>query len=49
MILLLLLRMTLNHGELLSPGTIDPLAQGILNPSIDLAKLDFSQMLDSFL
>ncbi|KAH7163731.1 hypothetical protein DER46DRAFT_532342 [Fusarium sp. MPI-SDFR-AT-0072] len=36
-------------GTSLSPGTGDPLVQGTLNPSIDLAKLDFSQMLDSFL
>lgn len=32
-----------------SPGPSDPLVQGTLNPSIDLAKLDFSQMLDNFL
>ncbi|SCV30702.1 uncharacterized protein FFB14_03183 [Fusarium fujikuroi] len=36
-------------GASLSPGTSDPLVQGTLNPSIDLAKLDFSQMLDNFL
>ncbi|KAI7769327.1 hypothetical protein LZL87_011857 [Fusarium oxysporum] len=36
-------------GTSLSPGTGDQLVQGTLNPSIDLAKLDFSQMLDSFL
>ncbi|KAF5554651.1 transcriptional regulatory [Fusarium mexicanum] len=36
-------------GTSLSPGTSDSLVQGTLNPSIDLAKLDFSQMLDSFL
>ncbi|KAL5622419.1 hypothetical protein FOBRF1_001669 [Fusarium oxysporum] len=36
-------------GTSLTPGTGDPLVQGALNPTIDLAKLDFSQMLDSFL
>ncbi|KAF6517100.1 hypothetical protein HZS61_002661 [Fusarium oxysporum f. sp. conglutinans] len=36
-------------GTSLSPEASDPLVQGTLNPSIDLAKLDFSQMLDSFL
>ncbi|KAF5257248.1 hypothetical protein FOXYS1_12243 [Fusarium oxysporum] len=36
-------------GTSLSPGASDSIVQGTLNPSIDLAKLDFSQMLDSFL
>ncbi|KAG5762202.1 hypothetical protein H9Q69_012513 [Fusarium xylarioides] len=36
-------------GTSLSPRSSDPLVQGTLNPSIDLAKLYFSQMLDSFL
>ncbi|KAF5568419.1 fungal specific transcription factor domain-containing protein [Fusarium phyllophilum] len=36
-------------GTSLSPGSSDPLVQGTLNPSIDLARLDFSQILDGFL
>ncbi|KAI1060493.1 hypothetical protein LB506_007058 [Fusarium annulatum] len=36
-------------GTSLSSGTSDPLVQGTFNTSIDLAKLDFSQMLDNFL